>query len=158
MFVSNYGADAGNGGALIGASIYVDGGTAPAGLLRLGAGQDNNGTIQGQVNTTFTTTDVSVWNFYAGRLAQTDADNTVQNNARHLFNKTTAQSHTTNNFPRVAHSTNLLRVGAAYNSNFDGICDVAFMAVYSRALLDAEIETIYQAVKTRLAGKHSITI
>jgi hypothetical protein len=158
MFVSNYGVDAGNGGAAIGASVYIDGGTAPAGTVRLGGGQDNNGTIQGQINTVITTTNVSVWNFYAARMAQTDDDNTVQNNARHLFNKTTGQSNTTNNYPRVSHSANLFRVGASYSSSFGGICDVAFVAIYSRALTNDEIEEIYQAVKTRLAAVNSITV
>lgn len=158
MFFSNYGADAGNGGALIGASIYIDGGTAPQGTVRLGAGQNNNGTIQGQITTTINTTDVSVWNFYAASLAQTDANIAAANNARKLYNSTTDQTHSTSNYPRVAHSANMMRVGAGFSANFGGNCDVAFAAAYSRVLTDTEVETIYQAVKTRLAAKHSITI
>lgn len=158
MFFSNYGADAGNGGALIGASIYVDGGTAPAGLVRLGGGQNNNGTKQGHISTSFTTTDVSEFNFYAGRMAQTDSNIAASNNARNLFNKTTAQTNSLNCYPRVPHSANLMRVGAAFNSSFNGNCDVSFAAAYSRVLTDDEIETIYQSVKTRLLLKHSITI
>lgn len=158
MFVSNYGNDAGNGGTTIGASIYVASGTAPAGTVRLGGGQNNNGTVQGQISTTITVAAATSWNFYAGRMASTSADNTQTLNARHLFGKTSGQSHTTNNYPRVVHSANRMRIGSCFNSGFSGSCDVAFAAFYSRALTDDEIETIYQAVKTRAAAKHSITI
>lgn len=158
MFVGNYGADAGNGGVTIGAAIYISAGTPPQGTVRLAGGQNNNGTKQGNISATFSTTDVTVWQFYAGRMEQTDASTSAANNARKLFNKTTAQTGTTNAYPRVPHSINLLRGGSGSSSQFGGSCDLAFMAVYNRVLTDAEVETIYQAVKTRLAGKHSITI
>jgi len=158
MFVTNYGADPGHSNLLIGASIYVDGGTPPAALVRLGGGQDNNGTVQGQVNTVLTTADATIWNFYAGSLAATSSDTAATGNARKLYNSTTAQTGTSSNYPRVPHTVNTFRVGAAYNANFSGFCDIAFAAIYNRVLSDAEVETIYQAVKTRLAGKHSITI
>lgn len=158
MFVSNYGQDAGNGGVVNGASVYIDGGTVPAGTLRLGAGQNANGTVQAQVNTNFSVAGSTSWNFYAGRLASTSADNTQALNARHLFGKTSGQSHTTSNYPRVPHSVNKMRIGSCFNSGFSGSCDVAFAAFYSRALADAEIETIYQAVKARMAAVNSITV
>lgn len=158
MFVSNYGNDAGNGGTPIGASIYISAGTVPAGTLRLGGGQNANGTVLGQINTTFSVAASTSWNFYAGRLASTSANNTQQLNARHLFGKTSGQSHTTNNYPRVVHSVNKMRIGAGFHSGFSGSCDVAFAALYSRALTDDEVETIYQAVKARMAAVNSITI
>lgn len=158
MFLSNYGADPGNSNLLIGASLYVEGGTPPAMLVRMGGGQNNNGTIQGQVNTNITTADGTGWNFYAGSMAATSSNTAATGNARKLYNSTTDQSHTTSNYPRVPHTVNTFRVGAAYNANFSGFCDVAFAAIYNRVLSDAEVETIYQAVKARLAAKHSITI
>lgn len=154
MFLSNFGTDSGSGGALIGASLYIDGGTAPAGTLRLGGGQDTSGTYTAYVSTTFSTTDVSVWNFYAGKMLAAGGTG-----SRSLINSTTDQSNSASpTVPRRSNTVRLFRVGAGFSSSFSGSCDVAFAAVYSRALTDTEIETIYQAVKTRLAGKHSITI
>lgn len=151
MFVSNF---AGSG---VGFSIYISDGTVPAGTVRIGAGQDNNGTLQPQITTNISVTDASVWNFYAARLADTSSDNTQALNERKLFNKTTAQTNSTNNYPRVV-GANVMRIGAGYTSSFTGSCDVAFAAFYDRALSDAEVETVYQSVKDRLAGKHSIAI
>lgn len=158
MFVSNYGNDAGNGGVPLGASIYISAGTVPAGTVRLGAGQNNNGTKQAQINTTFSVAASTGWNFYAGTLADTSADTSQALNARVLYNSTTGQSNSSSNYPRVPHSANTMRIGAGYDSAFSGSCDVAFAAFYSRVLSATEVETIYQAVKTRLAALHSITI
>ena len=151
MFVSNFGPSG------VGFSLYISAGTAPAGTVRIGAGQDDNGTPQTQINTNVVVAAATSWNFYAAKLESTSADNTAQLNARKLFNKTTSQTGTTSNYPRIV-GANPLRIGAGYNSGFSGSCDVAFAAFYNRALTDAEIETIYQAVKLRLAAKHSITI
>lgn len=158
MFVSNYGADAGNGGINLGASIYVASGTVPAGTIRLAAGQNNNGTVQAQTNTTFSTATATSWNFYAGSLADTSEVNTTTGNARVLYNSTTDQTNTSSNYPRVSHSVNKMRIGGGYSSTFSGSCDVAFAAFYSGVLTDTQIETIYQTVKARLAALHSITI
>ncbi len=158
MFVGNYGADAGNGGALIGSSIYISAGTVPAGTTRLGAGQNNNGTIQAQIATTFSTATATSWNMYAGTLADTSEVTTTTGNARILYNLTTDQSNETSNYPRVSHSVNKMRIGAGYSSSFTGSCDVAMAAFYSGVLTPTQLETIYQAVKTRLAALHSITI
>lgn len=154
MFISNFGTDSGSGGALIGTSIYVDGGTAPAGTVRLGGGQDTSGTYTAYTSTTFSTTDVSVWNFYAGKMTAAGGSD-----SRKLINSTTDQSNNTSpSVPRRSNTVRPFRIGASHSASFAGVCDVAFAAIYSAALSDAQIETIYQAVKTRLAGKHSITI
>lgn len=158
MFVSNYGTDAGKGGVPIGASIYVSAGTVPAGTIRLGAGQNNNGTVQGQINTTFSTSTATSWNFYAGTLADTSEVTSTTGNARILYNMTTDQSNETSNYPRVSHSANKMRIGAGYSSSLSGSCDVAFAAFYSGVLTEAQITTIYDSVKARLAALHSITI
>ncbi len=153
MFISNYGTDSGSGGALIGASIYVDGGTAPAGTVRLGGGQNNSGSYTAYVSTNFSTTNVAVWNFYSGTM--TAAGGT---GSRILTNSTTDQTNNTSPaYPRRSNTVRAFRIGAAYAS-FNGTCDVAFAAIYNRVLTPAEVETVYQAVKTRLAAKHSITI
>lgn len=154
MFLSNYGTDSGSGGALIGTSIYIDGGTAPAGTVRLGGGQDSSGTYTAYTSTTFSTTDVSVWNLYAGTM--TAAGGT---GSRVLYNSTTDQSNNTS--PSVIRRSNTVRpfrIGASHSNAFGGVCDVAFAAVWGRVLTSTQVETMYQAIKTRLAGKHSITI
>ncbi len=158
MFVSNYGSDAGNGGASIGASLYVASGTVPAGVVRLGGGENSNGTIQGHISANISVAAATSWNFYAGRLESTSSDITQALNARKVYDKTTAQTGTATSRPRVPHSVNKMRIGACFYSGFSGSCDVAFAAFYSRALTDDEIETIYQAVKARMGAVNSITI
>lgn len=158
MFVSNYGDDAGNGGAPIGASLYVASGTVPAGIVRVGGGQDNAGTVQGQINTLITVAAATSWNFLAGRMESTSSDNTQQLNGRKIYGKTSAQTGTSSNFPRVVHSVNKMRIGASYSGGFSGTCDIAFAAFYNRALTDDEFETAYQAVKSRMAAINGITI
>lgn len=154
MFVSNYGTDSGSGGSLLGASIYIDGGTAPAGTVRFGTGYDNSGTYGTSTSTTFSTTDVSVWNFYAGKVLPAGGSGTKK-----LINSTTDQNNTTSpTYPRRSNTVRPFRIGAAHNNTFGGICDVHMAAFYDVELTDAEIETIYQAVKTRAAAKHSMTI
>lgn len=154
MFLSNYGSDSGSGGALIGASIYIDGGTAPAGTVRLAGGQDNSGTYTAYTSTTFSTTDVSVWNFYAGKMLAAGGTG-----SRKLVNSTTDQSNNASpSYPRRSNTVRNFRVGSSYSSSFGGTCDIHMAAVYNVELTDDEIETIYQAVKTRAAAKHSITI
>lgn len=158
MFVSNYGADAGSGGALRGASIYVDSGTVPAGVVRMGGYVDDNGTVSSNILTAFTVAAATSWNFYAGRIEATSSDNTQQLNARKLFGKTSGQTDSENAYPHVPSVSNLMRIGAGYSGSHTGSCDVAFAACYSRALTDDEIETIYQAVKRRMSAVNSITI
>lgn len=158
MFVSNYGTDAGNGGVALGAGILVSGGTAPAGGVILHGGQNNNGTKQTQTNTTFTTTNVAGWNFYAGRLESVDSNTAATNNPRKLYNETAAQTATTNNYPRVPHSSNTMRIGAAYNSTFGGPSDIAMVALYSRALSDGNVDDIYDAVAARLLDRYGMVI
>lgn len=154
MFLGNYGSDSGSGGALIGASIYIDGGTPPAGTLRFATGQNNSGTYTAHTSTTFSTTNVTTWNFYAGKAAQAGGAG-----SKKLINSTTDQSNAAvPTYPRRSNTVRPFRIGAGHNSSFGGICDVAFAALYNRVLSDEEIETIYQAVKTRLAAKHSIAI
>lgn len=158
MFVSNYGADSGSGGANRGASLYIDAGTWPAGSARLGASINNNGTVGSNINAAFIVTDATAWNFYAGRIPNTSSDNTQQLNARKLFCKTTGQTDTETTYPHVPSVANAMRIGACFSSAFSGSCDVAFAAFYSRAMTDDEIETIYQAVKVRMAAVNSITV
>lgn len=158
MFISNYGTDAGNGGTPLGASIYISAGTVPAGTIRLAAGQNNNGTIQTQTATTFSTSTSTSWNMYAGTLADTSEVTSTTGNDRTLYNLTTDQTNSSSNYPRVVHSANKMRIGAGYSSSFTGSCDVAMAALYSGVLTGTQLETIYQAVKTRLAALHSITI
>lgn len=154
MFISNFGTDSGSGGALIGASIYVDGGTAPAGTVRLGGGQNNSGSYTAYTSTTFSTSNVATWNFYSGTM--TAAGGT---GSRILTNSTTDQTNNTSPaYPRRSNTVRAFRIGASHSASFNGTCDVAFAAIYNRVLTPAEVETVYQAVKTRLAAKHSITI
>jgi len=154
MLLSNYGTDSGSGGALLGVSIFVNGGTPPAGTLILAGGQDNGGSYSAYINTTFTTTDVSVWNFYAGKMAAAGGTG-----SRKLINSTTDQTNNTSpSYPRRSNTVRPFRIGSSHSASYGGICDVAFAAIYGRVLTDDEIETVYQAIKTRLAGKHSITI
>lgn len=151
MFMSNFG----NSG--VGCSLYISAGIVPAGQIRLGGGQNNNGVNQAQINTTLSNEAATSWGFYAGKFESTSNDITQQLNARKLISKTSNQTNSTNNYPRVV-GTNPLRIGAGYNSGFTGSCDVAFAAAYSSALSDAQIDLIYDSVKARLAGKHGIVI
>lgn len=154
MLLSNFGTDSGSGGALIGASIYIDGGTAPAGTLRLAGGQDNAGSYTAYTSTTFSTTNVAQWNFYAGKMLAAGGAGT-----RKLINSTTDQSNNGSpSYPRRSNTVRKFRVGASHSSAFGGTCDIHMAALYNVDLTDDEIETIYQAVKTRAAAKHSITI
>lgn len=158
MFTSNYGADAGNGGSLLGAGIYISAGTPPGGTVRLHGGQNNGGTLQVEISSTFAVTDVQAWNFYAGRMESVGTNPAVADNPRKLYDKTTAQTGTSNAYPRVVHSINKMRIGAAGNSTFGGKCDVAFAAYYNRALADAEVTDIYDAVAARLLSRYGIVI
>lgn len=154
MFVSNYGADSGSGGTVLGSTIYIDGGTAPAGTVRFGTGYNNSGSYGVSTSTTFSTANVATYNFYAGKVTPAGGAGTKK-----LLNSTTDQSNGTSpTYPRRSHTLNKFRVGAGYNSSFSGTCRVHLAAFYNVELTDDEIETIYQAVKTRAAAKHSITI
>jgi hypothetical protein len=154
MFISSFGTDSGSGGALIGASIYVDGGTAPAGTVRLGGGQNNAGTYTAYVSTTFSTTDVSVFNFFAGSMAAAGGTG-----SRVLYNKTTAQSNNTSpSYPRRSNTVRPIRVGASHSSSFSGTCAVSYVAVFNRVLTAAEITSLYTAEQSRQSTLYGVTI
>lgn len=53
--------------------------------------------------------------------------------------------------------TSSLLIGSGYDISWTGESDIAFAAIYTRALEAAEIDTVYQFVKTYLA-KRSITV
>lgn len=117
-------------------------------LLGVLAGRSNGsgGVTQTQTNSTGNS-DKAAWGFMEARIGATRQS--VRDWTRNVGGQTTpASARVPNGRPyRIGSNT-----GAA-----QGALDFAFVAIYSRVLSDAEMDTIYQRVKAYLSGKN-ITI
>ncbi|WP_437871163.1 hypothetical protein ACSD7O_19535 [Methylorubrum extorquens] len=106
----------------------------------------NNGTSD-VTATAALTTDSSAFAFYAGRIGA--AYNRIDSKTAGIM----AAGAIAN--PRSVPNGILYRVGAAPSVAGGGQTDMAFAAIYSRCLTDAEIDAIYQRVKAYLSSKSS---
>lgn len=60
-------------------------------------------------------------------------------------------------YPRVVSGRNF-RIGAVYNTSYGGTADIAFAAIYSAALTDANITSIHTWAKTILDSRLGVTL
>ncbi len=77
-----------------------------------------------------------------------------------VVNNLTGGTSVTSSFtlPRFPNVTNKFRIGAAYTNNGGGSCDIAFVAIYNRALSSVEQQTVYAFIKKYLLAKYSIAV
>jgi hypothetical protein len=141
IMVSNY-----TGSPSRGFSLYVpgaSGSTTPAtGLLR-----NTVGYAAGVVNASLTVPDMTRWTFAAG---------TVQAGVgQSIYNMTTGQKASVAEAAGATRNIGdqMFRIGSSYSTNFVGPSDIAFTALYSRALSAAEIDKIYQFMKGYFARR-----
>ena len=151
----NAGAAAGSFKYMIG--NYSSGGTAPLGSNLYFVNNSantlatlcsrNNGTSDIAVAATLTPANSgSTFAFYAARMGASYLR--IDDKTRGL----NASASTAN--PRSTPSGNPYRIGGAgTTTGTGGVTDMAFAGLYSRTLTDAEIEAVYQRVKTFLSGK-----
>ena len=77
---------------------------------------------------------------------------TTSSNVRHLINKTSATSATTGTVTAPDLSASPYEVGSTRGyTGFDGNVDLAFAAIFERALSDEEITTLYEFLQTYMA-------
>ncbi len=58
---------------------------------------------------------------------------------------------------RSPHTVNRLRIGGGFNASFSGSCDVAWAAVYNRALTAEEKADTRAFVNTLLSDRHGFS-
>jgi hypothetical protein len=140
---------AGNGGstALPGWNLYYSSTPGlPQGTLSFTYYVDASGTVTQVSSTTLTVPDVTAWKCHAAVI-----ESGVGSRVRGLTSGTNtgvkAEART-----RVKGATPI-RIGAGGRSDFAGLHDIAFAALYGVALTDAEIDTVYAAVKSYLAAR-----
>lgn len=89
------------------------------------------------------------WAFHCSR---------VDNVNNTLDNLTVGQS-TTVAFPYPRNlSRGTMRIGANYNGAYGGFCDMAFVAMWSRFLSDAERDVMYSQIKTVLHDVFALVV
>jgi hypothetical protein len=130
-----------------GAALY----DVVATIIRADAAYTDGATISSATtDINVTSGQLAAWNFKAASFGNATP--------RKVYNKTLGASATSGaeTRQRSLNTAATIRVGTSLSGLF-GPNDQAFAAVYNRQLTDAEIETIYQFVKTYLAAR-SITI
>lgn len=106
----------------------------------------NNGTTDASVTAALVSPDnAASFAFYAGRMGA--AYNRIDDKTHGL---STAGAVTN---PRSTPSTVAYRIGSVLGVAGGGIIDIAFVAIFSRCLTDAEVDAVYQRVKSALATK-----
>lgn len=136
----------GGGGTAAGSSLFFGGG---GGAQATVAAARNSGGTDAPVVTSITQ-DPNTFGFFTSRIGA--AYHRIDDKTHNLSGSGSVAN------PRSAANGQLYRVGG-FVSGFTagGLADIAFAAIYSRVLTDAEVDAIYQRVKTYLAGK-GITI
>jgi len=141
-------------GGIAGAALQVTGtpSAAPAATVAFTASRTNAG-VPIQTPASLTVTNFSNWTFLAGvALAGATTD------GRKIYDKTNGTSAVaTPASARLANVGTTIRLGNM-TSLLQGACDLAWGAIYTSALTEAEIDLIYAFVKNRLFKKYSITI
>lgn len=137
-------------GLLAGSGIYAYqvNGAMPAVNLRFTATVSVGGTPTNKILVQ-TIANLSTWSFIGATL-----DSGVAMNTYNKTDGTTATLATPD--PHLITPTTILRVGSGVGG-YGGAHDMAFAAVYNRALTSAEITTVYAFVKSYLATR-SITV
>lgn len=150
--ISNTGSASQTNGELIsGASMFLNDAAAGDNLLRLTTQQaGNNGGLASNVvaSTLDFNASTAGWQMFTGRCtASGDRISRIMG---------TALTATTNSAlaPMLAQP---YRIGSQYNANADGLVDIAAAMIYSRALSNAELDQVYNKVRT-LYARRGITI
>jgi hypothetical protein len=94
-----------------------------------------------------TTRDHSLWSFNVGRIGA---------GIQRAEDKTSGEvANAPTTYPRQAPAVGAYRIGSSISTSFSNLTtvDVAWAAIYSRVLTDAEIDAIYLKVKLYLATK-----
>lgn len=130
-----------------GVGLYISGTTGlPSGVLSGAANYDNSGTPAVQIGT-LTIPDVTAW-----RMASLTVTPGTGFRLRGLTSGISAYKADTRTRSKNT-ATSTIRIGSTGRNDFLGEHDICFAAVYTVALTDAEIDSIYAAVKSFLAPR-----
>jgi hypothetical protein len=155
-FVGTY---ASQSGGIAGASLQVTGtpSAAPAATVAITASRNNGSGVPIQTPASITVADFSAWTFLAGIVeagAVTDGRKIIDmtNGVTGVATPATARLRNT-----ISGNSGEVSIGNM-SSLVAGAVDLAWAAIYHRALTVAEVAKIYAFVQRRLADKFSISI
>lgn len=152
MMMGWFGGDPGYASQGNGSCLYY-GSTSglPQGFLRGTVGHVTAGTVSLDDTAPQTVPDVTAWRFLAVSFDDTS-------NVKLVSDLTAAASATnTISTARSPHTVNRLRIGGGFNASFSGACDVAWAAVYNRALTAEEKADTRAFVNTVLSDRHGFS-
>ncbi len=152
MFMSWFGGDPGYASQANGSCLYYGSASGlPQGFLRGTVGHVTTGTVTMDDAAFQTVPDVTAWRFLAVSFDDTS-------NVKLVSDLTAAASATnTVSTTRSPHTVNRLRIGGGFNTSFSGSCDVAWAAVYNRALTAEEKADTRAFVNTVLSDRHGFS-